>query len=94
MSYTQAFHLNQLIFAPHLQAEKESKNLRHEIEARHGGPHIHSIKNVSELDSISIFELKQVHQQLLVDVGRVEKVCLQCFCSPCDRDFSGHMKMT
>jgi len=55
-------------------AEKESKNLRHEIEARHGGPHIHSIKSVNELDSISTFDLKQIHKQLLVDVGRVEKV--------------------
>ena len=77
----QAFtlQLNRLHSSFRLQAEKESKNLRQEIDASHGGPHIHSIKNVNELDSISIFDLKQMLKQLLVDVGRIEKVWHSCF---------------
>ncbi|XP_065066413.1 putative E3 ubiquitin-protein ligase UNKL isoform X1 [Rhopilema esculentum] len=56
------------------EAETELKNLRDEIEARHGGPHIYSLKNVNELDSLSILELKQIHKQLKVDISRLEKV--------------------
>ena len=64
---------NEILFLI-LQAEAEAKNLRHEIEARHGGPHIYSIKNVSELDSLTSLELKQIHKQLKVDICRLEKV--------------------
>eukprot|EP00794_Sanderia_malayensis_P008929 gene8929-9881_t len=70
------------------EAETELRNLRHEIEARHGGPHIYSLKSVSELDSLSILELKQIQKQLKVDGERVGKVICRkesMLCTLCEK---------
>lgn len=48
--------------------------LKQEIEGLTGGPHLHVLNKVSELEQLPQTKLKQLHQQLTTDLERLNKV--------------------
>ncbi|XP_025833332.1 RING finger protein unkempt isoform X2 [Agrilus planipennis] len=57
--------------------------LQQEYEKIQGGPHLHSIKKVSELSKLSLSELKSIHALLRQDVEEIEKVLYRETASKC-----------
>jgi len=57
------------------EIEAANRSLKQELEnSMGGGPHVHLLKKVSDLENLPILELKQIFMQLKMDVDKVEKV--------------------
>ncbi|XP_031353673.1 RING finger protein unkempt isoform X1 [Photinus pyralis] len=58
-------------------------SLKQEYEKLQGGPHLHSITQVSELSKLSLSLLKNIHSQLRQDLEEIEKVLYRETASKC-----------
>ncbi len=79
-THQKLFTTNQIVFSvasisPY-QALTESRALKHEIEGLTGGPHLHVLNKVSELEKLPIQQLKNLQAQLKNDLDRLEKVSI------------------
>ena len=60
--------------------ESEIRSLRYELENRNASgaqqqhQQAHLLKNVNDLEALQVLELKQLFNQLKIDVDKVEKV--------------------
>ena len=51
--------------------EASNRCLKQELESKNGGPHVYLLKEVNDLE---ILDLKQIFNQLKIDLDKVEKV--------------------
>ncbi|XP_012554518.3 putative E3 ubiquitin-protein ligase UNKL isoform X2 [Hydra vulgaris] len=56
------------------EAEAEVRYLKLELERKNGGSCIHLLKQITDLDNLSILDLKQIYNQLKNDTDRLEKI--------------------
>ena len=63
--------------------ESEIRSLRYELDSRNASgsqkqqQQAHLLKNVNDLEALQVVELKQLFNQLKVDLDKVEKVSTQ-----------------
>ncbi|XP_022916199.1 RING finger protein unkempt isoform X2 [Onthophagus taurus] len=63
--------------------QTQCSNLKQELEKQQGGPHLHSIKKVSELSKLPLSVLKNIQAQLRQDLEEVDKVLYRETASKC-----------
>lgn len=68
-----------LIFALFLQALTKANNLQKELDALTGGPFLHTLTRISELETLPLSKLKQLQEQLREDLEKIEKVIMIFF---------------
>lgn len=56
--------------------QQEVTKLKQDIERLSGGPFMHCLKRVSELETLPLTQLKNIQQQLRLDLDRLDKVCM------------------
>ena len=56
------------------QVEASNRCLKQELESKNGGPHVYLLKEVNDLENLPILDLKQIFNQLKIDLDKVEKV--------------------
>ncbi|XP_057310766.1 putative E3 ubiquitin-protein ligase UNKL [Hydractinia symbiolongicarpus] len=56
------------------EVEHEVRSLRQELENRNCGQSVHLLKNVSDIEKLPILDLKQIFNQLKIDLDLLEKV--------------------
>ena len=56
------------------QVEAEVRYLKQEVERNNGGSSVHLLKQVADLENLSILDLKQIYIQLKNDIDKLEKV--------------------
>ena len=64
---------NYFYFVP-TQVEASNRCLKQELESKNGGPHVYLLKEVNDLENLPILDLKQIFNQLKIDLDKVEKV--------------------
>ena len=65
-------HIYKLSFF--FQALGQVAKLKQDLEHLRGGPFLHCLQKVSELETLPITVLKQIQQQMRVDLETIEKV--------------------
>ena len=65
-----------LVNYPFFQALGQVAKLKQDLEHLRGGPFLHCLQKVSELETLPITVLKQIQQQMRVDLETIEKVSL------------------
>ena len=63
------------------QALGQVAKLKQDLEHLRGGPFLHCLQKVSELETLPITVLKQIQQQMRVDLETIEKVSFGKCCN-------------
>ena len=58
----------------YLQALNQVAKMKQDLEHLRGGPFLHCLQKVSELETLPVTILKQIQQQIRVDLETIEKV--------------------
>lgn len=50
-------------------------SLKQEIEEIKGGPHLHTLNTVEDIQDLPLLRMKQIHRQLSSDLEKLNQVC-------------------
>ncbi len=67
-------YVNNFVF----QALNQVAKMKQDIDNLKGGPFLHCLQKVNELETLPITVLKQIQQQMRLDLEVVEKVRVKC----------------
>ena len=62
-----------------MQALAKANNLQKELDALTGGPFLHTLTRISELETLPLNKLKQLQEQLRDDLAKIDKVSSRRF---------------
>lgn len=62
-----------------MQALAKANNLQKELDALTGGPFLHTLTRISELETLPLNKLKQLQDQLRDDIAKIDKVSFRRF---------------